>query len=49
MKIAEYRVIPSKIWNHDPTITDEYKNTVAINLAERGIIPPKEWYHDPKI
>ena len=34
-------------WKHNPSLTNEYDNTVALILANNGIISPKEWYHYP--
>ena len=38
-----------KQWQHDPTLTNKYKCTVAMFFAHNGIIPPKEWQHDPNM
>ena len=34
------RIIPPSNWEHDPTLENDYGETVAMNLASRRIIPP---------
>ena len=41
MRMAIYKTIPDKYWNHDPKIQNDYGDTVAIKLAKEGIIPPE--------
>ena len=38
-------IIPYKEWYHDPSITTNGGNTVALRLAYSGITAPKEWEH----
>ena len=50
MILSEHRHnIPPKEWRHDPNITNNIGNTVAIILAKNMIIPPERWEHDPNI
>jgi len=47
MRLAEqgYK-IPTQ-WEHDPTLQDKYKMTVAMHLAYYGYTVPDRWWHDP--
>jgi len=47
--LAECGIIPPKYFEHDPTIKNNYNETVAILLARKGVIPPEQWYHNPTI
>lgn len=43
MKIASYGKVPSKYWEHDPTIKDRDGFTVEFYLAYNKLTPPKQW------
>ena len=40
MKLARCGIDIPKYWEHDPLLTDEDGNTVAMLLAKNEIIPP---------
>ncbi len=41
MIFAMNGIIPPKEYNHDPNISNEDGDTVAMILASKGIMPPK--------
>ena len=40
MILADKGIIPPSEWYHDPSLTNDKKETVAMLLARNGIIPP---------
>ena len=38
---------PNNYWQHDPTLKNYERNTVAMLLAQYSdTLPPREWYHE---
>ena len=46
MRLAECGIDIPKYWEHDPLLTDEDGNTVAMCYAINGNIPNDRWNHD---
>ena len=41
MLLSKNKIVPPSNWEHDPTLRNKDKNTVAMLLSYNSIIPPK--------
>lgn len=45
MFLARNKIIPPKLWYHNPNIKNKDNKTVSDYLKQKGIPIPNEWYN----